>query len=420
MAPRTSEAGTAANATLRNTVTVDYKNASGTQMAPKTAFVDITVSLKAATPTLTLVSGAAQNTPPNTGIDYTYTLTTNANGPDTYNLSTSVTDMATQTTASTVEFRTAAVGGGSVITALAPVTLGATTAAAGVAIPATTQTTVTVLRDNGTYGATVNNIAVNDTVVFGSDATVCTVNSVTAASGLGTTTIDVTCTAAVAVNLGDQIREFQTVYLHVVPGTTTAITNQTITVDTTARDAGLVEAATAVSQTVTTVLVPQLTVDKYVRNVSGGADETAGNSGGMALGKITIDTLGGAGLVDYFLSGVKGKPGNTLEYVIAINTSNGGGNAQDVKISDPLTSYTTYVAGSMRLDPGNGTFGALLDGANDADAGEYKPTAGSETVYIYAGTGGTDGAAPLTYGDGTGGTLAPNKTTYGVYRVTIN
>lgn len=333
LAPKTSEAGTAANATIRNEVTVKYQNAAGTQMADKTATVDITILLKPATPTLALVGGnTATIALDGSTTDYTYNITTNANGPDNYTLSTAVTDMADVNAASTVQFRTASAGGGVVITT---VDLGATTAAATVNIPATTQTTITVLRDNAATANVLNGLAVNDTVVIG--GIVCTVNAVPGGGGYGTTTIDVSCLSAVTVNLGDQIKEIQTVYLHVVPGTVlgTATTNQTITVNTTAQDTATAAVATGATTTTTTVLVSQMTVTKYVRNVT---LATTGNAAGGG-GTLNINTGSGAGLVDYFITGVKGLPGDTLEYVIAVATSAAGGSAQDVKISDPLNSY---------------------------------------------------------------------------------
>lgn len=416
LAPKTSEAGTAANATIRNEVTVKYQNAAGTQMDDKTATVDITILLKPATPTLTLVGGNTATIALDGSTDYTYNITTNANGPDNYTLAAALTDMAdVGVTPSTVEFRTAIGGGGNVV---ATVDLGATTAAAAAAIPATTQTSVTVLRDGGpgAEAGKLNKIEVGDTVVFGASATVCTVNVVNAATGYGTTTMEVTCPLLVNVALGDQIREVQTVYLHVDPAAIlpSATGNQTIAVNTTAQDTATVAVATGASATSTTVLVSQMTVLKYVRNVSGGADEIAGNLAGAT--SISVDTDGVAKL--YYLTGVKGKPGNTLEYVIAVSTTAGGGAAQDVKISDPLNSFITYVPGSMKLDPGTGTVGAALaDGHNTPDAAEFDTT--NNIVYIYAGTGGLDsGAGP--FGTGTGGTLAAGTTSYGVYRVTIN
>ena len=181
--------------------------------------------------------------------------------------------------------------------------------------------------------------------------------------------------------------------------------NQTITVTIGARDDAAAAAQTT-DQTVTTVSAPTLTVKKYVANITApvvGAGDT-----------LTVDTGGGAGSTTYYTSNVTGKPTDVLEYVIEINNAAGAGAATDVVISDPVAQFTTYVTSTMRLDPGTGTFAALDDNQANGDAGETDNT----TIYIYAGSGGNDGAAGLN--NGTGGSLAADTTTYGVFRVTID
>ncbi len=407
LAPASSEAAnTAANATLRNTVTVSYKDAVGNSMDPISATVDITVALKAANPTVTAPSSLAATTDVNTGVNYSFTIATNANGPDNYTLSNGTPTLTGVATAD-MELRTASNGGGSVI---GSVDLGATTAAAAVSLTATVSGQVTVLKDAVLTAGNINGIAALDRVLIG--ATTCTVDSVVASVGYGTTTMMVTCDANVSIAIGDPIREIQTVYLWVKPLTLTAIpiANSHIDITTTVLNG-------TPFTTVTTVNVPQLTVKKYVRNITDTLTTSNNVCGGSGVdAPITINTGGGAGNVQYCVSGRTGIPGDRLEYVIKI-ANGGAASATLVKISDPVPDYTTYVAGTLRLDPRTGTFGAIADTLNTPDAGEFD--SGNKIVYFYPGTGGVDSPAGIVFGIGTGGTLATGETAYGSYRVDI-
>ena len=377
-------ASTASNTTIRNTVTVNYADAAGNPQTPLTANVDITVNLVESTPLL--------NAPPDQSIDasqtavYNYLITSTANGPDTYNLNVS----------SIVE--SAGINGSTATLSVTTIDLGASTAAATVTIAATGNTDITVPSDNASDGQ-VNGIAAGDTVVIGGAAF--TVASVVDNGGVGTSTITVTGNGtATSVNSGDLISEQGSFTLTVTPGTVTdATNNQTITVDITAQaDGGSTAAAT--DQTVTTVTAVQLTITKYVRNV------TNPNGSGTS---VNVDGN------TYYAANVTGVPGDTMEYLVAV--ANGAGSpATNVIIQDSVPAFTTYVAGSMALDPGSGTFGGLNDNDNGGDAGEYDGT--NQIIYIYAGSGGNDGAAG--YGNGTGGNLPVNTTTYGRFRVTID
>lgn len=392
--------GTAANTTIRNTVTVDYKNNSGTAMTAITQSVDITVALVDATPTLTLVTSTPQSADSNSTIDFQYTILSNANGPDGYNL-TVASFVESNISGSANEFRTAAGGGGSVITS---VNLGATSVATTVTIAAAGTTAITVPRDL-TADGTVNGLAAGDTVTInGADYTIDSVDDTN--QGLGTTTITLNGNGTAAtVNPADLIQEKATFYLHITTGSAAATAS--ITTNINARDNGSQAAATANSQTVVNIVVPSLTVTKFVRNV------TTPVVGGGTTVSINND---GSGPYTYYTSGVSGKPGETLEYLIRITNGVGAGTAKGVKISDPIPQFTTYTAASMRLDPGTGTWGALNDNLNGADAGEWDST--GKVIYIYAGSGGTDTGAAAN--DGTGGNLSANTTTYGSYKVTID
>jgi len=85
--PALAMATIAANTRITNTVTVYYQNTSNQDQTPETASVDILVALIAVAPDFT--PEASPDVDPadeNTGYDIDYTITSNANGPDTYDL----------------------------------------------------------------------------------------------------------------------------------------------------------------------------------------------------------------------------------------------------------------------------------------------------------------------------------------------
>lgn len=403
---------TAANNIIRNTVTVKYQDAGSNQMPDIVRTVDITVNLVPTTPTLSiatnlLVTPADQTINSAATAGYSYALTSNANGPDTYNLSAVVTTELLKGAGSTAT------------TSVANLDLGATSVAAGVTITAAGTTAITVPSDSANDGI-VNGIAVGDTVVIDGKIFVVAAAGIVDNGGTpGTSTITVNGNGTdAAVTVGMTIGEMKTFTLTVDPGTlnfgTDPPTDQTIVATVTAQNVATsgtpaVAAAAATDATTTTVTVAALTVNKYVRNV-------------------TTPVVGGATLalagVTYYTTGVGGKPGEILEYAIEI-INTGSGEAKDVRIEDPIATFTTYVSGSMKVwtgnsDPSAATLTAVDDGLANGDAGEFDTT-GNGTVYIYAGTGGTD----LTAGvGGTGGTIAatdPDDTkAFGVFRVTID
>lgn len=400
---------TAANNIIRNTVTVKYQDAGSNQMPDIVRTVDITVNLVPTTPTLSiatdlLATPADQTINSSATAVYNYALTSNANGPDTYNLSTLVTtEMAKVglTTSTTTLSDTS-------------LDLGATSVASAVTIAAAGTTTITVPSDSAS-DEIVNGIEVGDTVVIDGKIFVVAAAGIIDNGGTpGTSTITVTGNGtAAALTVGMTIGEMKIFTLTVDPGTvdfgTDPPTNQTIVATVTARDAAAIADA-ATDATTTTVTVAALTVNKYVRNVT---TPVVGGGATLALAGVT-----------YYTTGVGGKPDETLEYAIEI-INTGSGEAKDVRIEDPIATFTTYVASSMKVwtgntDPNAATLTAVDDGLANGDAGEFDTT-GNGTAYIYAGTGGTD----LTAGvGGTGGTIEatdPDDTkAFGVFRVTID
>jgi uncharacterized repeat protein (TIGR01451 family) len=388
--PSTASATTAANAVIRNTATVNYDDAASNPQAAITATVDVTVNLVAAAPTLS--SPADASTPSGVSLDYTYTITNNSNGLDTYNLTAPTSAVGADITVGPVVFRNAGD-----TTNITSIDLGATSAAATAAIGANT---ITVPND-GAADASLNGIVAGDTIVIGGNPYV--VQSITDGGGPGsggsnTDTITLTTNLTTAVAVGDQIGERASFIMRTTP--TTTVSGETFVITTTASD-GVNSGTDPVTTTVTLI---SLTVVKYVANIS-----TPVVGGGST---VTLNSGLGAGSITYYTTGVTGSPGDVLEYVISVSNAAGSGNATNVVISDPVPSFTA-LTGNIALDPGTGTFSNV---ATTADNGDFAESDGA-TVYIYAGSGGTDAAAGV--GSGTGGSLNASATTYGAFRVTI-
>lgn len=374
-------ATTAATSTVRNVVTVDYKNAAGTAQTPLIATVDVTINLVKAAATLS--APVDITTDPATAAVYSYTITNGANGISTYTPSTSITAQANIA--------------GSTVSTPAAMVLGATTVTTGISILASTDTAITVPRDS-LADSSVNGIGAGDTVVIG--GLVYTVAAISdqqvpaSPSALVTTTITVNGPAQV-VTAGTLIAEQKTFTVSVTPGTMTSTVDATVSVTLSVTDGS--NAST--HSTTTTVAAVGLSVSKLVRNVT----TPVAGTGSVSYAGNT-----------YYAGGVTGNPGEVLEYLIVVTKGSSASNATGVKVSDPIPPFTVYVAGSMGIDPNSSaTFTALLDSDSNGDAGETD----GNTVYFYPGTGGTDGAAGVN--NGNGGTLAASAVSRMKFQVTI-
>ena len=387
--PGTALATTAANAVITNTATVNYDDTGGNPQAFIQSSVNVTVNLVTAHPTLS--APADDSVASGVDLDYTYTITNNSNGPDTYALTASDNLPQAGITSQTHVFRDAGDTGN-----ITDITLGATSAAAIAAIGATS---ITVPND-GVIGGGLNGIIVGDVLVIGPDTV--TVTAVTD-TGTGTDTISWAAGDALsaAVAVGAQIGEQGTFISRTTPIATINNSTYVVTVD---ADDGVTAGASPTDDTTTTVLVISLTVTKYVANT------TAAVVGGGST--VTVNTGLGAGNITYYTTGVTGNPGDVLEYVIGIVNAAGSATATDVVISDPVPNFTAQT-GNIALDPGTGVFSNV---ATTADNGDFAE-ADAVTVYIFAGSGGDDTTAGV--GSGTGGSLAASTTTYGAFRVTI-
>ncbi len=393
IAPQSAEAVTAANATIKNVVTVSYGDGAGfTTSTTATNFV--IVDLKTAAPTLSAPADATISA--GGTATFTYTITSNANGSDIYNLSAISTDA--NVSAPTIDFYsnaalTTVITGGNV-------TLGASDVHTAVTIAATGTTTITVPADQVADGS-VNGIIAGDTIsINGNVFTVASIVDNGGTNAVGTSSITVNGNgAAVPLTAGMLIEEQKTFYMAVKAGTLAGVGNGTHTVTLSAGN-GVDPAATDV--TVTTISGPSLQVDKYSANLTSGV-----------AGSGTAVTVDG---VAFYPSGVVAKPGEQIGYLVII-TNNGAGNATGVKVVDPIPAYTTYVANSLALDAtGAGTTTGLTDGIGDNDAGEVNAT--SSEITVYAGSGGVNNGG--AYGGGTGGTVAGGATSYVRFTVTVD
>jgi uncharacterized repeat protein (TIGR01451 family) len=313
--PQAAQASTAANTVIRNEVTVTYQDTASTPMTPVSSHVDITVTYVCAAPVFLTPTPSDQITDPNVPANYTYTITSKGNGPDTYNLSTS---------GASYHLISGATFGFYQGTQITTLTLGATTAAAAAL---STDNSITIPNDGGTANGEVNNIKAGDTIVI-TIATVdhvYTVNSVTDGGNTigGTSTITISGTFGVAIPAGTLINERQTFDLRVTPGTVSAsaTTLDPPTITVTANATGGCTAAS--DETITTVRVATLTITKEVTT-----DDTC-NSGWATSGSFP--------------------PGDTVCYRITVQ-NRGNSNAIAATVTDPMPLYTTYVTGSTLLN----------------------------------------------------------------------
>ena len=330
-------ASTAANTVITNTATVNFTDSGGVAQTPVTASAVVTVTL--------VPSAVTLSSPPNQtiaqGISATlsYVITSTANGPDTYNLS----SIATPTNDSAVTG-----------TLPANVILGGTTLAA---TANTADTSITVPYDNA-GGAIVNGIGVGSIVVVGGNPY--TVSSVTKNVAANTTTIGLTTAiAGGSVAAGTQVGQRLSFVETVPSGTVTSGSSGSQSVSTTAVSATLnTVTTTQTTPTVLTVNRPTLTVTKLVSTDGG----------------VTFGASGNA------------PPGTVLIYKItASNTGTASANA--VAFTDALPAYLTYQITTGKFATSSATTYAAATSLTD-NSGGYTIVNGTVT-YAPGGSAGT-------------------------------
>jgi len=325
---------TAGGATIHNAATLTF--AGGTV----TASVNVTAVTIAAAPTIT-VDSVANNVNANQAFTYTYTITNNANGADTLGLTAAsanngVTGPASLNVNATGTLNTSLVLAGSV-TSQASV-------AGVISIPAGSEAQLAV-GDRVSVGGNLYDVAA---IAAGTVAST-TGNVTTPETNTVVTLTPVGASPAItagSVAAGTQVGEVQSFTVVVtatspsVPGVngthTVNLTGSTTATQTTANGGAVVgynTSALSGNQTITTVLSPNVSLVKEVRNVT-------------------------QGVVAFATAGVNAQAGDTLEYRLTATEATGASNATGNVLSDEVPPFTTYVPGSTKLN-GN----AVPDGA---------------------------------------------------------
>jgi uncharacterized repeat protein (TIGR01451 family) len=386
-----AHANTAAGTAIVNSVTVDYDDAGGVAQAQVTDSVSITVNLVGSVAWGALPAGATTSSGAALPAAYTIPLQNMGNGSDTFTITDNTSESDGDLSAGTFVVTPDEDGG----TAGVQITLfGTVSSGAGVF-------------GGGNTTIPVGNLTLAD-LTAGTTQVVINGTTYTVAAGSTATQLVVSgdATADVAA-AGVQIGEVATVTYN---GTAGTLSNGLLTathdhdLNATGTSMNGNAAATADSGVwQTTVNGAQLTVAKYVRNVTNAAGNPG--AGGTPINGQT-----------YFDSGVTGNPGDTLEYVVDIVNA-AAGLATDVVFSDTLSAFTTYVASSVEVDTnGDGTYDVTIGGGETegTEAGGIIVVSGS-SITVYAGVGG-DESTPL------GGNIAGGGTENSVvlYQATIN
>jgi hypothetical protein len=347
-----SAASVSADHIIRNTVSATYNDAGDIAQTPVSAFVNITVNLVAAAPSVArrddLITQNGVTIDPSELILYdavslVYQISSNANGFDSY-------DFETTSATSLDGFAPLAISTETVDLASTVTSVGVGTVSAVIAI-----TSITVAADSIGGGASLNGFIVGDFVKVGGGY--CTVASITEPSvgseqnatstlgvnfckadfGVGGPTGADFAGSAGMVAAGEVLGEVKLVTLNIT-ATSPGLLSYTVSVDDTSND----PASTPVDVSdAITALSADLVIRKYVRNISNAAGNPLDDCSGVVGGCLYADTL------VYFNSGVTTNPGDQLEYAILLY--NNGGLVKAVKLTDPAVAFTTYVTQSARV-----------------------------------------------------------------------
>lgn len=385
-------ANTAANTAIVNNAQLTFDGGSAS------ATVTVSVSLVPSLPNVIITDTNGAYTAPNTpALTDSVIITSTANGPADYTVTPSIDSFANTTGSSVL------IAGGAADTTIsigASVTTGTS---------ATTYLTVPASGASGDDSA-VNGIGVNDVIVFTFNTNTHT-RTVTGTTDNGDGTFRIEWGSAIPAtdvpDPGTQIGEKLTVNLSVLPGTVdVAGTNIDVTV------AAGVSTAVAGSVSVTntnpnfwTSPSPNVDMAKYVRNVSVSAANPAAGTGST----YTINSVG----AEYFSSGVNGKPGDVLEYVVQAQNVGAAiltGAALSDLIPEAFVTLQTGVYGGSDIyyEGPDGTF-TFIAGAVGANRASF--VSGSDPNLIVNVGNGADST--------TTGSIPAGETVLIAYRVTI-
>jgi len=432
-----ANAGAAATTTLENIASATYTSAaSATPITATSNAVVITINLVPAFPTVAFASSTPTdllNLVEGQTATLTYTLTSNANGPDDYTVIVGETSVINIT--------------GTVATAAAAITLGGSTVAvdstidAGCLTVASSNCVITLPNDASAGTGGVNGLDLGDTVVFegGQVCTIAPSGTLTDTGGLtslgGTlSSIEVTgCSgAAGTIVAGTSVYEQATQTVAVLIDVTSPGAPGTATLQVTA----IVDGSPAITSAALTDLPVQayvidLTISKFVRNVTESGLNPA--CGLTALSCLNVDG------VLYHASGVTANPTNILEY--AILASNNGGPVTEIILTDDLTAFSSFngLTGTSKIlvetTAANNSSGlcAAVGGTTDGTQGTCILSAGTpidatdatavvgDTITVSAGDNGSNGATNSGVVTGqAGGELAVGKVSVVLFQVTVD
>lgn len=366
--PGSADASTAQGTVIENRVTVNYKDAGGTDQAPVTVAAKVTITLVQGTPNVAVssVSSATINQGQTTTI--TYNVTATSNGPETYTFGSGSANVSNMNPA-----------GSGAAPVPASATLGATTLAVNAPIGATT---IKVPYDQVAAATSVNGIAPGDIIVIAGNPYTVAVGGIdkTNATVWGDPNynmVTITLTSAIAGSAGSAgtvVGARSTFTATFSSGTVdTGFTSGTFNVNGTAKSpTGTIGTS---FNTLITTNKPSLTVQKLV-------------------------AVDGTGTV--FAATGNAAPGTSLVYKIVI-TNSGTADATSVRITDSLPSYLTYVAAQSRY-------------ATSAATTYAAATALTEGAGGFSFVGNTVNYNP----GGVLGTVTPGNVLVLFYRCTIN
>ncbi len=383
-------AATSGNATIYNEATVSYTSGGTTLTA--SANVSVTVITLAANPTVT-VDSVAQTVAAGANAVYNYTLRSNANGVDTYNLSLASVDATVSASTDTIAASTSLWGGIVISSGVGTINLpgGSTT---GLAVNDTVELTV---------GGVVERYTV--TAITAGNAESSGVAEVEATLTLVPIAPTVTTITAANVVAGIQVGEYAVITLTQAAGTPTTggtdgthTNNLTVTSTATIADnlttASYLTSSGTSNETITTVSSPSVTITKESRNV----------------------TTNSA----FALAGTTAKPGEVVEYRITITNTHLTASTSNVYLTDDVPTYTlTTTAGyngganDVQVDFTDDSAATTTITYNDIPVdGDAAEVAGG-TLTVTVGSGAGDAATPV------GGTLDALDSAVVFFRVTV-
>lgn len=429
--------GSAGNTQIWNKVTVNY-NAGSTPLIATSNVAVVTVNTVNVTPTILSITPSPGSTD-GTGAtqQYTFTVMTNSNGPGVITLGAADNTPTNLTLSGTTPVITGSVFlGATVFDPTATQNGVATTVAAAASItvavpndhsiPLATATTGGAFNDGVINGLAVNSVVYISNGIGGTFGpfTVTAVSDPAEGSGTTATPGSITLRNNTAAAIGPftpavgwQIVEAKILAsaLTVTQGVVTAPASAASWVTTVTATMG----SSTTANVTTTAHSSSLTVTKYVRNATAAVVGTTATTAPAGIGGAT-----------YYQTGVSGKPGDILEYLLIIANS-GTGSATAVIATDPVPVYTVLRTAATYSYTPSGAGTALMtdifaqawngttlqtfipNGSGIATVGYGKSAAliaGSAMTY-YLGSGSTTSS---------GGAIATGGTTYVVYQVTIN